>query len=246
MTYAVPPLVIGGVKLALAGHWTSAMAAGATAVVAAGASLLLMRTGDRRLPSARQLDRSDVARAAGIENAPYPSLPRGALAWGDGVLLRPTAVVHLLLLGAVGLLAVSIGGTRSVLEARPIEASGVALIVLASAMTAAMWIAWATVRAQEVGIDSVGVWRRRWPQRRLAWSDLIGIEPGRKNRNLDGEREDDIRLLGAAETRLGHRRRHLTLMPAVLGTASTDTELLLRYFAAHARPDPESPFHRWG
>jgi hypothetical protein len=235
-----------GLLLALGGlgRWLDGNSRGA-GVVVAGVAVVLACLGvfwwvGRTWQRALAADSRD-ARESGRAPVPFGARPRG-----DGVVLRPRAAIRLVPPLLVSLMLLTAWGMAA--DGLPVQA---AVVVVGSG---ALLLLWLYARSYEICLDASGIWRRRRPRWRLAWTDLQYLERKPTSNRWYPDRPDDLLLHGHITTPHGRARDVARLRCNLLAVPPDELRALVdrcRGSATSAtRPwssnqGGESPFQHW-
>lgn len=235
-----------GLVLAVGGlaRWRAGSSRGAgvllAGVVVVLVSLAALRWVGRTWQRAVAADARD-ARAAGADPLPFGARPRAG-----GVVLRPRAAVRLVPPLLVVLMALTAWGMAE--DGLPVQSD---VVLAASAVVLVLWL---YARSYEICLDHSGIWRRRRPRWRLAWSDLRSAEDKATSSYWYPNRPDDLLLHGRVTTPGGRVRDVVRIRCNLLAISPGDLRALAdRYSTAAASPESptsgpsraDSPFQRW-
>ena len=156
------------------------------------ACIVALRWVGRTWEGAVTADAED-ARAEGV-----PALPFGAEPLDGGVVLRPRAAVRVTP-GVIAVLMVLTAWGMSE-DGLPLQAN---VVRVGAVAMAALW--WWT-RSYELCLDHTGMWRRRRPRWRLAWSDLGRVENKPMSNVWYPNKPDDLIIHGRILTPRGRVR----------------------------------------
>lgn len=170
---------------------------------------------------------------------PSVALPFGAEQRGSGVTLRPRAAVRI----APGLVVALMVPTLVGMHLDGVNAVAVWTV---GALTVAVLLGWLWFRRYEVCLDAVGIWRRRRPRWRIAWTDLERTEVLATPKNANRLRPDDLVLHGLVARPAGRVSRSVRLRMNLLAISTTGLHRLADHFEHVPHDASSSPFHRWG
>ena len=194
-------------------------------------SLLALRWVGRTWQTAVATDARE-ARDAGLPAVPFGARPREG-----GVVLRPRAAIRVVPGVLVPMaLMVSWGMAEDGLPipATIVGVGSVGLVVL-----------WVWLRGYELCLDHTGVWRRRRPRWRLAWSDLRSVEHKQMSNAYYPSKPDDLILHGRITTPSGRVRDTVRVRCNLLAILPEDFAALADQYSRAAAPSADSPSQTW-
>ncbi|WP_156399930.1 hypothetical protein [Phycicoccus sp. Soil748] len=161
---------------------------------------------------------AEEARALGV-----PALPFGAEPLDGGVVLRPRAAIRV----TPGLLVVLMLLTGWGMSEDGLPIQGGVVLVGAAAMAALWW--W--TRTYELCLDHSGMWRRRRPRWRLAWSDLGRVENKSMSTMWYPNKPDDLIVHGRITTPRGLVKESVRVRCNLLAIMPSDFRALAQQYA---------------
>ncbi|GAB3446447.1 hypothetical protein GCM10027517_28720 [Phycicoccus ginsengisoli] len=236
-----------GLSLAVGGlaRWREGNTRGA-GVLVAGVVVVLVSFGALRWVG-RTWQRAVAADAREARAAGAIPVPSGARPRAGGVVLRPRAAVRLVPPLLVALMALAAWGMAE--DGLRVQSD---LVLAASGVVLVLWL---YARSYEICLDASGIWRRRRPRWRLAWSDLRSVEDKPTSNRWYPDRPDDLLLHGHITTPGGRVRDVVRIRCNLLAILPDDLRALAdRCSTAAAATQSrtsgpsgaDSPFQRWG
>ena len=192
-------------------------------VVIIGACLAGLKWVGRTWDAAIKAD-AEEARALGV-----PALPFGAEPLDGGVVLRPRAAIRV----TPGLLVVLMLLTGWGMSEDGLPIQGGVVLVGAAAMAVLWW--W--TRTYELCLDHSGMWRRRRPRWRLAWSDLGRVENKSMSTMWYPNKPEDLIVHGRITTPRGRVKESVRVRCNLLAIMPSDFRALAQ------RLDARGAFH---
>ena len=154
-------------------------------------------------------------------------VPFGARPHGDGVLLRPRAALRFLPPLLVPLLLLTMLG----MVADGLAPQGLAVGCLAVVVAVVSLL----LHRYQICLGPTGVWKRRRPRWKLAWTDLASITPREHNRRFAAGVQDDLELHGRVAMAWGRQRERVRVRCCILAISTTDFRRLADDYVRLAR-----------